>query len=116
MQRTQAPEIQIPFGPGEVQNRKRQLKGDHDADQETHDAPEGRGNRGGPDRAIHVFIGRRGHARLPGAAKLPQEQRAGRCHDQQGMDQIRRVPCVLGRDGGADRNEAEDQKLYVIKH
>ena len=44
-------------------------------------------------------------------------ERDGRgAHDQQGMDEIGRVPRVVGRDRGTDRDETEDQELHIIKH
>jgi hypothetical protein len=85
---------------------KGELEGDEDADQEAHDAPEGRGDHPGPDHAVHV--GEAVVARDPVLVRppeRPEEEAARDQHDDDGMDHVGHVAREVRRDGGEERDQ-----------
>ncbi len=114
VQRTQPPEVEEAFRPGEVELGKRQHEGDVGPHEEAHDAPEGGQGCPDPDGSVEV-AGFRSRF-MPHTPQRIDEQATRDRHDQNGVDQIGEIAGIGGGDRGQKCNQAEDHQFEVIPH
>ncbi len=115
MHRAQPAEVQVALRPCKVQLRKGKLQRDEHADQKPDRAPEGRGNRARPDHAVEILV-LEVRFRIACGPQDPEKSDGSRKHHRDRVDLIGKVPGIIGRDRGADRNHAQRDQFKVIPH